>query len=345
MSNPAQRRPVIADVARRAGVSVPTVSRVLTGSVPVSEARRTRVLMAIKELGFHPNASARALVSGRRSMIGIIAPNTTRYGYARTLQGVEEAARASGYVVVIVVVESEEPTEIQAAIDLVLGQAVGGVVVIELDPVAVSVSEALPTTIPVVVARDERMRSSSLPHAYVRDRNLAAEATRYLLSLGHRTVHHLAIPSAARGRGRALGWRAALVAAGAPVPDQVDALYDPASGYSAGRKLVEDPDVTAVLCGNDEVAIGLMRALAEAGRSVPGDVSVIGFDDQPFATMWVPSLTTVAQDFDELGRRAFALLDSQIRTGSSAHTSSLSPRLVIRESTAPPRSRGATARS
>jgi len=337
MSNPTLRRPTIADVARCAGVSVPTVSRVLTGSVPVSEARRASVLIAIKQLGFHPNAAARALVSGHRSMIGIIAPNTTRYGYARTLQGIEEAARAAGYVAVIVVVESEEPTEIQAAIDLLLGQTVAGIVVIELDPVSVSVSEALPRTIPVVVARDERWRNSALPHAYVHDRALAAEATRYLLGLGHPTVHYLAIPSGGRGRGRALGWHAALVAAGVPVPDAVEASYDPASGYVAGRTFVEDPDVTAVLCGNDEVAIGLMRALAESGRSVPGEVSVVGFDDQPFAAMWVPSLTTVAQDFDELGRRAFGLLESQIRTGTSARTSSVSPRLVIRESTAPPR--------
>jgi DNA-binding LacI/PurR family transcriptional regulator len=336
MNNALPRRPVIADVARFAGVSVPTVSRVLTGSVPVSEARRARVMAAIEELGFHPNAAARALVSGRRSMIGIIAPNTTRFGYARTLQGVEEAARAAGYVVVIVVVESEEPAEIQAAIGLLLGQAVAGIVVIEFDPVAVAVAKALPAAIPAVVAGSARKRNSPLPRAFVHDQTLAAEATRYLLSLGHKTVHHLAIPAATGRTGRAMGWRAALVAAGVPVPEQVDASWDPASGYEAGRRFVDDPDVTAVLCGNDELAIGLMRALSEAGRSVPGDVSVVGFDDQSFAAMWVPSLTTVAQDFDELGRRAFALLETRIRTGRSAQTSSVSPRLVIRESTAPP---------
>lgn len=337
MNNAIPRQPVIADVARIAGVSVSTVSRVLTGSVPVSEAKRSQVVAAITHLRYHPNATARALVTGRRSMIGVITFNTTRFGYARTLQGIEEAARAAGYVVVIVVVESLEPAELASAIGLVLGQAVAGVVVIEFDPVGLAVSKALPATLPVVVAGTAKSRRSPSPRAYLDDQVGAAAATNYLLGLGHRTVHHLAIPQTSDRTGRALGWRAALVAAGAPVPERIDADFDPISGYRAGRQLVEDPAVTAILCGNDELAIGVMRALVEAGRAVPGDVSVVGFDDQPFAAMWAPSLTTVAQDFDDLGRRAFGLLEAQISTGRSARTSAVSPRLVIRESTAPAR--------
>src|SRR5665647_3383686 len=204
-------------------------------------------------------------------MIGVIALNTVRYGYARTLQGIEEAARRAGYLVLIAVVESEDRESMDAAMDLMLGQTVAGLVVIEFDP------------------------------------------------------------------GRALGWRQAIVDAGAPLHEPLGAAYDPASGYSVGHALAEDPSVTAVLCGNDELAIGLMRALSEVGRRVPEDVSVVGFDDQPFAAMWTPALTTVRQDFDDLGRRAFDLLDSLLTTGRAPRTSTARPLLVIRESAAPPR--------
>lgn len=316
---------------------MPTVSRVLNGTVPVSEQKRDQVMAAIEHLGFRPNAAARALVNGSRSLIGVIAFNTFRYGYSRTLQGIQGAARDVGYVVVIAVVESDQPEARRAAIDLLLGQTVAGVVVLEFDPVGVAITEGLPDNLPVVAAAAAGRTRSPRPHAYLDDRIAAREATAYLLGLGHRTVHYLAIPATDSRTGRALGWRQALLDAGAPVHEPVTAAYDPDSGYEAGRVLAADPTVTAVLCGNDELAIGLMRALAEAGRVVPRDVSVVGFDDQPFAAMWVPALTTVEQDFVDLGRRVFGLLHSLLTSGTSAHTSSARPRLVVRESTAPPR--------
>lgn len=340
MNNPVERRPVIADVARVAGVSVPTVSRVLTGSVPVSEEKRALVHAAIEALRYRPNAAARALVSGHRSMIAIVAIDTTRYGYAQTMKGIEASARDAGYIVVVVVVESASPSARQAAIDKVLGQSVAGVVVLEFDQVAIAVSDALPLSIPTVSVGSARRRSSRHPRAYLDDQAAATAATNYLLGLGHRTVHHLAIPPMSGRVGRELGWQRALVAAGAPVPPRLEAAFDPASGYDVGRQLAADPEVTAVLCGNDELAIGLMRALGEAGRAVPDDVSVVGFDDQPYAAMWTPSLTTVVQDFDDLGRRAFAQLESLIRTGTAPRIWRATPELVIRESSGPPPAAG-----
>ena len=135
-------------------------------------------------------------------------------------------------------------------------------------------------------------------------------------------MHYLAIPQTDARTGRALGWRQAILDAGAPLHEPVAAAYDPASGYEVGSLLAQDETVTAVLCGNDELAIGLMRALGEAGRRVPDDVSVVGFDDQPLAAMWMPALTTVHQDFVDLGRRVFGLLDTLLSTGESRHTSS-----------------------
>ena len=117
----------------------------------------------------------------------------------------------------------------------------------------------------------------------------------------------------------------------------IQASYDPDSGYEAGLVLAADPAVTAVLCGNDELAIGVMRALTEQGRRVPEEVSVVGFDDQPFARMWSPPLTTVAQDFVDLGRRTFGMLARWVETGERPEDSAAKPELVVRESAAPPR--------
>ena len=164
----------------------------------------------------------------------------------------------------------------------------------------------------------------------------ARRATEHLLGLGHRTVHYLGIPSPSWPSGRMKGWRDALEAAGAPVPDVVECGWDPQEAFQRGRELAGDATMTAVLCGNDQLAIGVMRAMAEAGRRVPGDVSVVGFDGEPVAALLTPALTTVEQDFVRLGHRAVQMLVDRIDHGTSVQTSSAVPRLVVRESTAPP---------
>jgi DNA-binding LacI/PurR family transcriptional regulator len=327
--------PTIADVARVAGVSVPTVSRILTGSVPVSAKRRERVQKAIEELGYRPNAAARALVSGRRSMIAVVAGNTSLYGYAKTVEGVEEAARAAGYMVVITVVETAESADVQTAIDMVLGQAVAGVIVLDFDEPGHAALSALPPTVPVAVAAAAASKSIRLPRAYLADQRGAREATEYLLSLGHRTVHHIALPSSGRRGGRTAGWMAALKAAGIDPPEPLWASWNPLDAYALAKALAADPTVTAVLAGNDEVALAVLRAMAEQGRQVPRDVSVVGFDDQPIAALVSPALTTVAQDFVELGRQSFGLLERGIRPSDGPTTVSVPARLIIRESTGP----------
>jgi DNA-binding LacI/PurR family transcriptional regulator len=332
-----QQPPVLRDVAERAGVSLSTVSRVLTGRTPVSPSLRTRVETAVAELGYRPNAAAQTLVSGRRSTVAVLARNTLRYGYAATLQGIEEAARSAGFVVTIGVVESDEPRAMKSAVDLVLSQPLAGAIVVEFDALGVATLEALPDSLPVVAAAGARRKVGSRPHAFLDDEAGGLEATQYLLSLGHRTVHHVAIPATRARSGRSWGWRTAMKAAGLEPPPPIQASYDPDSGYDAGRQLAEDPSVTAVLCGNDELAIGVIRALVESGRRVPEDVSVVGFDDQPFARMWTPPLTTVAQDFVGLGQRTFQLLAEWSATGRKPRSTSALPRLVVRSSAAAPR--------
>jgi DNA-binding LacI/PurR family transcriptional regulator len=163
------------------------------------------------------------------------------------------------------------------------------------------------------------------------------QVTEYLLRQGHRTVHHIAGPMAGKSSGRTEGWRAALQDVGAEVPEVMSSEWDAISGYRWGERIAGRDDVTAVFCGNDEIALGVMRALSDRGLDVPGDVSVAGFDGQPLVSLWRPSLTTVEQDFVDLGARAFHLLSRRLRGESDLQSSVVKPQLVVRESTAPPR--------
>lgn len=330
-----RKAPTIADVAATAGVSVPTVSRVLTGRVPVSVKRRDLVMRAIDELGFRPNAAARALANGRPSMIAVLAANTSRFGYAMTLEGVEEAARARGYMTMITVIEATDAAGAKAAIDVVLGQPVAGVIVISFDEFGEAALRALPKSMATAAAGNAVPSKSPVPQVQIAEKRAAAEAVKYLLGLGHQTVHHVALPSGNLKGGRTAGWMAALRGAGVATPQHLVASWDAMSGYELGCALARDPDVTAVFCGNDEIAIGVMRAMAEAGKDVPDAVSVVGFDDQPIAQMWMPSLTTVRQDFVELGRRTVALLQSRI-SNEAAPSNSLPAQFIVRASTGPP---------
>ncbi|PSK97866.1 LacI family transcriptional regulator [Haloactinopolyspora alba] len=332
MARSSTRAPAITDVARLAGVSVPTVSRVITGSVPVSAERKERVHSAIRELGYRPNGAARALVTGRQSAIAVIASNTTRYGYATTLQGIEESARAAGFIVMITVIESDEPEAVSAAVDLALSHPVSGAVVLKFDPAGAAALRALPTDLPVVAVAGGK--SDARPHAVLDDTAAAKHATEYLLGLGHSTVHYVAVPTSGRRAGRAAGWRKALEHAGVEPPPIYDAGWDPQRAYEFGRGVAERSDVTAALCGNDELAMAFIRALQECGRRVPDEISVVGFDDHPLSRYWTPPLTTVRQDFADLGRRSFELLGGAL-DGDGVRSSSVTPRLVLRESAGP----------
>ncbi|MBT2501692.1 LacI family DNA-binding transcriptional regulator [Curtobacterium sp. ISL-83] len=325
----------IGDVAKVAGVSVPTVSRVLTGAAPVSPDKRQRVLEAIEELGYRPNGAARALASGKQKFIAVMTSETSIFGYSATIQGIETAARAAGYFVVISVVESPTAEEAEQAVRLVLGQPLAGVIVLKFDPVGVRVLEALPLDLPVVAVSGEV--ASDVSQAVLDEVQAGTDVTRYLLDLGHETVHHVAIPPSREEDGRTIGWRNALEAAGAIVPPVISATWDAASGVRIGRALAIRRDVTAVFCGNDEIAMGLIAGLSDGGARVPEDVSVVGFDDHPLAGVWRPGLTTMAQDFPGLGRRAFGLMAKLLEGDREVTLSTSLPELVVRASAGPPR--------
>jgi DNA-binding LacI/PurR family transcriptional regulator len=337
----------ILDVAAAAGVSYQTVSRVINGHPNVRPATRALVLAAIEELGFRPNRAARVLRGGLARSVTVLTPNTSLYGYQAALQGIEEAARAACFAVGVRVVESALPHEIADAVTRAIEPG-GSLIVIAYDQAGTMALDAVPPDIPMaaMVEAPASDPGPERPWVWLDDRKAAAQATRYLLSLGHRTVHYLAIPSSTNTSQRQAGWLDALEEAGAPVPDPLQCGWTPRSGFETGRALAADPEVTAVLCGNDDLALGVMRALHAAGLSIPGDVSVVGFDDTPVAEFLTPPLTTVRLDFAGLGRACFALLlglmEPKEALPQARHPE---PELIIRESTGPsplPRGSGTT---
>lgn len=337
MVEPRSRAPGIADVARMAGVSVATVSRVLNDPVAVSERRREAVLGAIKRLGYRRNEAARALKSGRQRMLGVIIGNTTKYGFASVLRGIEEAARELDYLVTITVVENGDPEHISSAVELVLSQPLSGVIGVEFDEFVSTAMAQIPDTMPVATAAMVGTNRSGLPHVWLDDELGARLATEHLLALGHRTVHHLAVdyPNDI-AHGRSYGYLRALEEHGAVVPEVIATDWAPMTARAAAAQL--PADATAVFCFNDEIAMGVLRAAAEAGRRVPEDLSVVGFDDMPLAEIWTPGITTVRMDFAELGRAAVRVLRERMAGRPVGVEPPIEPELVVRSSSAPPRS-------
>jgi DNA-binding LacI/PurR family transcriptional regulator len=328
----------IRDVAAVAGVSYQTVSRVINGHPSVRPSTRELVQAAIEDLGFRPNRAARALAGGLAQSVTVLTPNTTLYGYQAALQGIEEAARAAGFAVGVRVVESALPLEVADAVTRAIEPG-GSLIVIAYDQAGTMALEVVPPDIPMaaMVETPAADPDQDRPWVWLDDRKAARQATGYLLSLGHQTVRYLAIPSSTHTSQRQAGWREALEEAGAPVPIPLQCGWTPRSGYQAGQALAADPEVTAVLCGNDDLALGVMRAMHEAGRAIPGEVSVVGFDDTPVSEFLTPPLTTVRLDFAELGRACFALLLALLeQKDTRPNQRRPEPELIVRDSAGPP---------
>lgn len=325
------------DVARAAGVSAQTVSRVLRGHAYVSDEKRHRVLAAVDQLGYRMNAAARALSSGRTRIIGLVSMATESYAGAITQSGIERAADAEQYSVVGAQISTPDAESISSALRRLEQLGAEGIILavplVAPDRRIEAIAQHLPTaTIGGSPVRQARTLD-------VDQRAVARLATEHLLRLGHRTVHHVAGASDwIDAVERSTAWQQALTAAGREVPEVVSGDWSPASGYQAGLRLGADPSVTAIFVSSDEMAFGVVRGLHETGRRVPDDVSVVGVDDVPLAPYCTPALTTVAQPFAELGRVAVASVTARLE-GHDDPTAdiTLSPRLVTRASTAAPR--------
>jgi len=333
------RAPNIRDVARAAGVSYQTVSRVLNDSPNLRPETRQRVLEAIDQLGYRPNQAARALVTSRSGVIGVlVASRAAAYGVQTTVYEIEDAARDAGYRVAVTTCLSDDGS-MRQAVDQLIGQAVEAIVVVAPQARVFDRLTAQPLGIPFVMLDSERRDAG---HSVSVDQFEGARvATRHLIELGHSRILHLAGPqdwieADARMRGYLREVSDNEIMTRPPILGDWTSEF----GYRAGRELLHRMEFTAVFCSNDQTALGLMHAFREADVRVPGDISVVGFDDIPDAAHYWPPLTTIRQDFAEIGRRAVALVLAQLSAEGDdavvAPGEAIRPQLVLRASTGAP---------
>ncbi|KJL34710.1 Lactose operon repressor [Microbacterium azadirachtae] len=317
----------MAMVAARAGVSGQTVSRVVNDSPRVDPVTRERVEAAMAELGYRPHRAARALRTGRSMTIGVVAQTLATVGNSALLQAVAEAAEARGYALAVVTLGAAG--RIGDAFDRLRDQGVDGAIVLnEASALARDVDPAGLVLVVVDAPADPRFTVIGTDHAAG-----ARVATAHLLDGGAATVHHVAGPEgsfAAAERER--GWREELAARGARIPEPLRGDWSAGSGHALGGTLAADPEVTAVFAANDQMALGLLRALADAGRRIPADVAVLGFDDIADAAEFRPPLTTIRQDFAALGEKAVQILIDRVEGQTLADPALLVPTLVARAS-------------
>ena len=321
------------DVAALAGVSRQTVSRVLNDHPEVAADTKERVLAAMAELGYRMNNAARALGTRRSRTLGVLASDALQYGPSRSIAAIEASARGAGYWVSAAFADAGDAGAVVAAVDHLISQGVEGIVVVAPHARTLEALDALRTGVPVVTLHSAGRGARGLSVDQAAGARLAVAA---LADAGHTRIAHLAGPADwLEAESRADGYAAELAARGLPIGPVIAGDWSAGSGYAAVPAL-RAAGVTAVFAANDQMALGLLGGLQEAGLAVPRDLSIVGFDDVPDAAYYWPRLTTVRQDFDELARRAVAAVLGAADTEAS-DLAPVAPELVVRDSIAPPR--------
>jgi DNA-binding LacI/PurR family transcriptional regulator len=331
------RAPSMHDVARLAGVSHQTVSRVINDAPNIRDETKQRVLDSMEQLQYRPNRAARALVTSRSRTIGILSTSRTMYGPAASIQAIEDAASAAGYSATTASINGLESISIVRAIDHLLDQAIEGLVVIAPQRRVFDTLAGMSLRLPIVTLQSTGTESDkSLSVDQITGARLA---TRHLIELGHRSIYHLAGPQDwIEAEARMTGFLDEMNAQDVPTTAPILGDWTAEFGYFAGRELLRVRDFTAIFAANDQMALGLMHAIRDGGLDVPRDISIVGFDDIPDSAHFWPPLTTVRQDFVELGRRCMALLLGGLDEGEE-YSGSILPNLIVRGSTAAPSSR------
>lgn len=326
-------------VARAAGVSASTVSRIINGTANVSAVKRETVLRIMSELNYHPNVLARGLASGRTFGIGVLTQDIASPFYGSTLRGIESALLGTGYHPIFISGHWHLKEELEA-IDFLLSRKVDAVIVLGGGVPEARLQEVARQLPVVVLGRS----IPGLEAQCLRLDNFAGshDATRHLIELGHRRIAYISgDPDHRDAQDRLAGYCAALEAANLPVNPELlqPGDFHEASGFMAVTRLVESRAMfSAVFAANDQMAYGARLALHRKGLRVPDDVSLVGFDDLPGSVYTTPPLTTVQQPVEDMGRAAAQGVLRLLR-GEPAELQSMSVRLVIRESTV--RRRGA----
>ncbi|HEV7948532.1 MAG TPA: LacI family DNA-binding transcriptional regulator [Glaciihabitans sp.] len=332
----APRAANIFDVARLAGVSHQTVSRVVNDIPNVRPATRQRVEDAIRQLRYRPSTAARALVTKRSRTIGLITTGRPDYGPSSIALGFNDAARQARYNISIASMAEADPSSMRASVEQLLGQNVEAIVLIAGHRGALDAMRAIELGVPLLAV--ESSGRSGFHSVSIDQYAGALAATNYLVELGHRDILHVSGPEDSMDAiERVRGWRSSLSAHGLVAREPLISDWSPRSGYEIGLRLLEGPEFTAVFACNDQIALGLLHAFTERGVRVPHDISVVGFDDIPEAAHFTPPLTTVRQDFAALGRDIMSTVVEILRDNEVFTTPHTEATLVVRGSTAPPR--------
>ncbi len=326
--------PTLRDVARLAGVSHQTVSRVINGSEDVLPETRANVEAAIKQLGYRPNAIARSMARGQTHTLACISPNLTDYTFASVIEGAETEARQHDYF--LLSSSATDPDAFHALVDELVGhRRVDGLIVI--NPYSDDRFQHIPEKFPVVFvgAQSHEQKISSV---CLDDEKVAYEATRHLISLGHTDIALVTGPMEEDcSLDRTEGYRRALQEAGIPFDDSkiVEGDWSATSGQDALLSFVEQGRVpTAVFAQNDRMAMGVLRAARDVNIKVPTQLAVIGVDDMPLSSYFDPPLTTMRQDMPRIGQEATRmLLDIIQKKNTDQRGVKLSAQLVVRQST------------
>lgn len=330
----------IRDVAERADVSVASVSRVLTGAGPVTETTRAKVLQAVEALQYVPHSGARSLSTSKTHTIGVILPDLYGEFFSELIRGMDVAARTLGYHL-IVSSSHDDAEEASAAIRSMRGR-VDGLIVLSPHVDAVNLASGLVGRLPILVMNGGM--DEGTPSIVVDNHGGAVQAVEHLIAAGRRRIAHIAGPTGnLEAESRMAGYMEAMAAAGLPTM-VIEGAFSQASGHDAGVQLAalpEPPD--AVFAGNDNMAVGAMLALQDAGLVVPDQVAIVGFDDIPLAALVRPGLTTLRIKIAETGRNALERVVRLIRADGDADTACevVRPELVVRPSSTAERPGGA----
>ncbi|WP_307584669.1 LacI family DNA-binding transcriptional regulator [Paenibacillus wynnii] len=325
----------IFDVAKRSGLSVVTVSRVLNHSTTVRANNRDKVLQAMKDLNYQPNAAARSLALGRTGIIGLTVTTLDDSFLDLVVKEVNDRLTEQGYFLAISV---HSPDEEAIHNPLFQEDRVDGLILLSPLHEEVYVRELENKKIPFVML-DNQLENPSVPSVIVDNRKGGYDAARHLIDLGHQRIAHISGPDAfLSSRERELGFRSALEESGLEPFCIERGEFTVSSGYDIASKWLQSDNLpTAIFAADDHIALGVINALQNAGVRVPQDISVVGYDDQLIASQLHPKLTTIRQPAEKIGRHGVELLLNWILESSRPEAtlaSQFEPELIIRQSTA-----------
>lgn len=329
------KRVNIADVAHAAGVSAQTVSRALNNKGEIRPETRDRILAIVDHLGYRPNTLARGLVTQKTATLGLVVPDIANPFFSEVTRGAEEAAHRAGYSLLLCNAHEDPVREVEALYTLE-AQRVDGIVLCS-SRLSEETFCTLMARLPAVVLVNRKSFEGDLKSVCVDDEAGALCATWHLLRSGRRSIAFLAGPPASQGgQRRAQGYQRALSEAGVPSDPALSVACAPQleSGYSTAQQILTNhPEVDALLCYNDLVAVGALQACAALGRRVPEDVAVVGFDDILLAGLVTPPLTTLRSDKRGLGAEAVRLLLRKLAgCADDCENVVLQPELIVRAS-------------